>query len=162
MTRRAFTVDEANAMLPYVRATLDRIRELRADLLRRRDQLAVLDALWGERVEDPDNPDHQERRGHLQAIEACTAEIERLVRDGLIGRDIRFPMGGLEHGLVDFPTTLDGRWVLLCWRYGEKEVGFWHELEGGYRGRKPITLALKSRMGRADDPARLDDTALDF
>ena len=162
MTRRAFTIDEANAMLPYVRSTLDRIGLLRHDLRERSDKLAVLDALWGPAVEDEKNPDHNEFRGHRRAVAGCAEEIERLIRDGLVGRNIRFPAGGLEHGLIDFPTTLDGRWILLCWRYGEREVAFWHELNGGYRGRRPITLSQKARMGRPDDPALSDDSPLDF
>ncbi len=44
----------------------------------------------------------------------------------------------LEAGLIDFPTTFQGREVCLCWKVGEKEIGYWHEVEDGFRGRKPI------------------------
>lgn len=160
--RRAFTVDEANAMLPAVRRALERIRHLRNDLDRNQRKLQVLDALWGEAVGRPGNPDRDEFLDHRRAIREGAEEIERRIQEDLIARGIRFPVGGLEHGLVDFPTTLDGRWVYLCWRRGEHEVAYWHEIDGGFRGRRPVTPAERGRMGRPDDPAREDDSALDF
>ena len=44
----------------------------------------------------------------------------------------------LDIGLLDFPTLYHGREVLLCWRLGESRIEFWHDLEEGFRGRKPI------------------------
>lgn len=44
----------------------------------------------------------------------------------------------LSLGLVDFPTLYHGDEVLLCWRYGEERIEYWHGLEEGFRGRKPI------------------------
>lgn len=44
----------------------------------------------------------------------------------------------LDDGLVDFPAVRDGEEILLCWRLGEDEVGFWHPLDEGFAGRKPI------------------------
>jgi hypothetical protein len=52
----------------------------------------------------------------------------------------------LEQGLLDFPSTIDGRPVLLCWKLGEKEIGFWHSPEDGFAGRKP----LDGRFGKAE------------
>lgn len=162
MTRRAFTVEEANRTLPRVRQVLAAIRRHRAEASEHGDQLQILDALWGDAVEGPGNPDHEAYVDHRSAVARIAREIERLVQRELIERGIRFPVGGLEHGLVDFPTTLDGRWIYLCWRHGEREVAFWHEVDGGYRGRREITPEQRRRMGRADDPARDDDSALDF
>lgn len=162
MSRRAFTVEEAEALLPAVRGVLEGIRERQRELAERHEKIQLLDALWGEAVTRPGNPDHQEFLAHRRALRAGAREIERRIQEELIGRGIRFPAGGLEHGLVDFPTTLDGRWVYLCWRYGEERVGHWHEVEGGYAGRRPITPEERARMGRPDDPAREDDSALDF
>jgi hypothetical protein len=46
----------------------------------------------------------------------------------------------LDAGLVDFPARREGVEVLLCWRLGEDEVGYWHGLEEGFSGRKPLPL----------------------
>ncbi len=162
MSRRAFTVEEAEALLPAVRGVLEGIRGRQRALAERHEKLQLLDALWGEAVTRPGNPDHPEFLAHRRALRAGAREIERRIQEELIGRGIRFPVGGLEHGLVDFPTTLDGRWVYLCWRYGEERVGHWHEVEAGFAGRRPITPEERARMGRPDDPAREDDSALDF
>lgn len=162
MSRHAFTVEEANALLPHVRATLRRIRFGRQAARRRLDRLGVLELLWGDAVRRPDHVDHDEYQAHHRSLARIHRAIERLVRERLTERGIRFPVGGIEHGLVDFPTTLDGRWVYLCWRHDEPRVAFWHEVESGFAGRRPITARQAERMGRADDPAHRDDSTLDF
>lgn len=162
MRHHAFTVDEANAMLPEVRAVLDEIHGLRDVARSRMDQLAVLDALWGDLVSQSANPDHEEYTQHRNVLAECSQAIEELIQDRLVSRDIRFPVGGLEQGLVDFPTTLDGRWVYLCWQSDEPSVAYWHEVSGGYAGRRRITARQSQRLGRSDDPARREDSALDF
>ena len=43
-----------------------------------------------------------------------------------------------DEGLIDFPAQREGEEILLCWRLGEDEVAFWHPLEEGFAGRKPI------------------------
>ena len=162
MGHHAFTVDEANEMLPEVRAALDQIQSLRDVARSKMDQLAVLDALWGDLVSQSANPDHEEYAQHRHSLSECRRAIEELIQQRLVDRGIRFPVGGLEHGLVDFPTTLDGRWVYLCWQSDEPKVAYWHEVSGGYAGRRPITAELTQRLGRLDDPARREDSALDF
>ncbi len=44
----------------------------------------------------------------------------------------------VEQGILDFPTRMHGRDVYLCWRLGEDEVAYWHDIESGYAGRKPL------------------------
>ena len=44
----------------------------------------------------------------------------------------------LDEGLVDFPARREGEEILLCWRLGEDDVAFWHGLEEGFAGRRPI------------------------
>ncbi len=162
MSRRAFTVDQANAQLPHVRATLRRIRAGREAARRRADKVAVLDVLWGQAVQYPGHADFEERLGHQRAIERIQRAIERLIQERLTEAGIRLPAGGLDHGLVDFPTTLDGRWVYLCWHAGEDRVRYWHEVAGGFAGRRPITAEIDNRLGLAGDPALEDDSTLDF
>lgn len=49
----------------------------------------------------------------------------------------------LDLGLLDFPTLYRGKEVCLCWRLGEPEIAFWHEVDEGYKGRKPIDQAFR-------------------
>ncbi|MFV1987602.1 MAG: DUF2203 domain-containing protein [Gemmatimonadota bacterium] len=162
MLRHAFTVDQANALLPHVRATFRRIQAGRDAALRRMDKIAVLHALWGDAVREPANHDYDELRGHERALDRIGRAVERLVRDRLTDRGVRLPTGGLDHGLIDFPTTLDGRWVYLCWHAGEDAVGFWHEIDSGFAGRQAITPELTTRIAATGDPALEDDSSLDF
>ena len=111
MRRRNFTVGEANALLPHLREILGRIQELREVVGERTDQIKILDVIWGRGIQNRDNPDHDDFQGHREAIGAAVGEIERLMREEILALGIRFPAGGLEHGLLDFPSRLDGRWV---------------------------------------------------
>ena len=150
MRRRNFTVGEANALLPHLRQVLEEIQDLRDVVGGRTDQIKILDVIWGRRIQDPENPDHEDFQSHRKAIGAAVSEIERLIREEILGSGVRFPPGGLDHGLLDFPSKLDGRWVYLCWQESEEELLGWHELTGGFAGRKPLTSALVRRMGRKD------------
>lgn len=145
---RAFTVEEANALLPLLEEVLDRLEDHKAEIERRHVRMQLLDVLWGPRLLEAANPDHAEATAHRAAILAAAQEIERLIEEEVIGRGVRFPPGGLEHGLMDFPTTWEGRWVYLCWRRGELAVSAWHELHAGFAGRQSITPEQERGMGK--------------
>jgi hypothetical protein len=48
-------------------------------------------------------------------------------------------------GLIDFPCRLNGREVYLCWRLGEADVAFWHELDAGFAGRQKLQVPVRSQ-----------------
>jgi hypothetical protein len=82
--------------------------------------------------------------GQLQATRveqeatAMAREIDSFRRElGDLGIQLKDP----RLGLVDFPATMDGRAVLLCWKLDEPEVRFWHEADAGFDGRKPLAPA---------------------
>lgn len=152
MQRRAFTVEEVDALIPHLEAVLSEVREELSQLQARREKLQVLDVLWGECVEDPSNPDHEELIAHRTRVRQAAERVERLIKEEVLSRGIRFPQGGLEHGLLDFPTTYRGRWIYLCWRSGEPRVMAWHELDGGFRGRRALTSDQARAMGRGPGP----------
>jgi hypothetical protein len=77
-----------------------------------------------------------EREKALQEARDTLAEIDEI---GVQVKD-------LEKGLLDFPSVMDGRTVLLCWKLGEKEIGYWHSEEDGFAGRKP----LDARFGKTE------------
>lgn len=159
---RVFTVREADRLLPHLREVLEEIRATREEARRHHEKLQVLDALWGEEVTQAENPDHEAYEAHRRGISEARKAIRVAVESEIRARGIRFPVGGLEHGLLDFPSSYRGRWVYLCWRRGESAVGHWHEVDAGYRGRRPITAEQAAMMGREDDRDELDDSVLDF
>ena len=68
-------------------------------------------------------------------VEDMTRKIAEL-------EDLGVEVKDLDYGLVDFPAEKYGESVMLCWRYGEPEVGFWHKPNEGYNGRKTLKLSL--------------------
>ena len=144
---RIFTVKEANRLVGVMEAVIAETERLQGQLERHDRELQILDALWGPKVLETENPDHGEFEKHRTGVDETVERIEGLVRDEILARGVRFPIGGLEYGLLDFPTTLDGRVVYLCWKRGEPKVSHWHEINGGFAGRQPVTTEHATRMG---------------
>ncbi len=63
-------------------------------------------------------------------IDGFIAELEEV---GCFYKDWNFTIG-----LVDFPAVIDNREVMLCWKSDEDEIEFYHDIDSGYSGRKPI------------------------
>ena len=160
MARQAFTVEEANVLIPTLEEILEQVAAKKAAALVHYGKLKVLDTMWGEEIKKASNPDHGDFRQHFEKYAALAQDIDALVEREIGGRGLRFPVGGLEHGLIDFPTTFEGRWVLLCWQKGEDQVRFWHELDGGYAGRREILAEHIIHMGK--DENLPGDSPLDF
>jgi hypothetical protein len=53
-------------------------------------------------------------------------------------QEIGCQLKDIETGLIDFPTLYRDREVYLCWKLGESGIGYWHHVEDGFRGRRPI------------------------
>ena len=127
------TVDHANRTRPLVRRIVeDIVREHRAW----QEAIVELDLLVsGVRADLPD-PRATALERRIQAIardiEQFQGELESL---GIQLKDRRI-------GLIDFPSEMDGRRVLLCWRLGESSVQYWHDEQTGYAGRQPLSPTL--------------------
>ncbi|TVP47099.1 MAG: DUF2203 family protein [Gemmatimonadales bacterium] len=145
--QRAFTVGEANALVPALEGVFGDLDEHQRALAAHLDRIQILDVLWGRDLSKPGNPDRKEFLAERTAVRDTLHRIDALVSARLMPLGVRVPPGGLEHGLVDFPSTLDGRWVFLCWKRGENRIRSWHELDGGFAGRQPLTPGVSARMG---------------
>lgn len=51
----------------------------------------------------------------------------------------------LDEGLVDFPGLVDGTPVLLCWKLGEPAIAWWHPVDSGFAGRRPLPVVEAAR-----------------
>jgi hypothetical protein len=128
-----FTVDHANRTLPLVRRIVeDIVREHR----RWQEKIVELDLLVsGARADMPDPRAvalEREVQTIARDIDQFQGELEAL---GIQLKDRRI-------GLIDFPSEMDGRRVLLCWRLGEPSVQYWHDEQSGYAGRQPLSPTL--------------------
>ena len=132
MEQRYFTVEEANEALLEVRPlTVELVEHRRAlvELQERQSAVTARIAGNGGNVEPHELEEVQAQLDEeVAGIARCVARIHEV---GALVKD-------LDDGLVDFPATRDGRDVLLCWRLGEDEIGFWHGLDEGFSGRKPL------------------------
>jgi hypothetical protein len=122
MVKRKFTPKEANRTLPLVRRIV-------ADILAKAAQLRAA-SLVPQRTDDAKDL-VAELEGHLHEL------MRELDSIGCSYKD-----WGFRHGLVDFPATIDGEEVLLCWRTDEPHVGWYHRAEAGFAGRKRIPAEL--------------------
>jgi hypothetical protein len=131
---RYFTTEQANEALQEVRPLTEELVEHRRALL----ELQELQSSLNQRIAgNGGNVEPRELQGLQERLDEEVAGIARCVarihEAGGLVKD-------LDAGLVDFPARREGVEVLLCWRLGEDEVGFWHGLEEGFSGRKPLPL----------------------
>jgi hypothetical protein len=122
--QRHYTLEQANAALPWVAERLERLREAQALLTEKEARDALSEAAPGNGGGEPGQVVSE---GFL-ALRAGLAELEAM----------EIQLRDLDRGLVDFPAKREGREIYLCWVEGEDEIGFWHELEAGYAGRQPL------------------------
>ncbi len=122
---RYFTPEEANRVLPVVRALVAQIMQAREVIVKAQPDLwPVLEKSIG-------------NGGSKKAGELLREfrQVENGVRDL---QEIGCVLKDMSIGLVDFPALRENREILLCWKYGEPEVMFWHDLESGYQGRQRL------------------------
>ncbi len=124
--KKFFTLSEARRALPLVKRIAADIHDAQSHRLRIHAELSagMADlALGGHEAlqrEFDDETDH---------LESLVAEL------GLIGVELKDP----SRVLLDFPAMHEGREILLCWKSDEENIDFWHELDGGYAARKPVS-----------------------
>jgi hypothetical protein len=138
--KRYFTVADANALVPALEVRFSKVMQLRGQLRQAYDALEKAgEEPTAETLERSDGPDDLLRlRGRFRALlEALTEELAAVEGLGVSVKD-------LDLGLCDFLGEKDGRDVWLCWQYGEKSVGFWHELGEGFGSRHALAGAPSS------------------
>jgi hypothetical protein len=122
--KKHYTREEATALLPQLRAWLERLAELRRTLEKYDQRINSLMTDGGDAGGDAVN-------NWIRAV-AATQEVLTEFQS----RDIHIK--DIERGLVDFPAIIGGREVFLCWEKDEETIEHWHDLDAGYAGRERI------------------------
>ena len=132
MAERHFTPEEANALLDQVRPVAESlVAHRRAFTVAAARRARLTQRISGNGGDfDPQEPSELDEQLQREA-EAVAGAVEELQALGVLVKD-------LDRGLVDFPALRDGEEVLLCWQVGEREIAYWHGLEEGFAGRKPL------------------------
>lgn len=128
MEERAFTPEEANAVVPRLRPLLVALREVYHEYQFARSQWEELRALGFETDDEG-----KEWRAKADALGARVLGLLQEIRG--LGADVKDPL----LGLADFPVRRrDGSIALLCYRDDEERIGFWHTTDDGFAGRRPL------------------------
>ncbi len=125
MTVRYFTREEANELLAELKPLMGRLLEMRAKTVRTSRQLETL-------LAEP----HLDFGGPVPtALAQDFVIIEDLLNQI---RSYGCVVKNLEAGLIDFLAKINGRDVYLCWRYGEEQIAYYHDLHTGFQGRRAL------------------------
>ncbi|HIH58391.1 MAG TPA: DUF2203 domain-containing protein [Nanoarchaeota archaeon] len=124
-----YTLEEAETLLPRVEEKIQRLRKIHK----------ALEFLSSINIEnEADNPDvdliiTRLNMKYYKRVYLYHKYLTELLTMGVIIKDIRL-------GIVDFYAKYEGRSIHLCWRIGEKEIKYWHEINEGFVGRQPIDI----------------------
>lgn len=142
-----FTLNSARGILPTVRSLMEKAKQAHTEMELALEQIREFAArvqMAGGMELDPD------LAGRWNG-EVARAGAKMNYALGML-RALGVEVKDLNLGLVDFPTVYRGREVMLCWKYGEPDIAWWHGAEEGFRGRKPIDAEFELNHGPGEDP----------
>ena len=120
-----FSVAEANALIPFLRESFEKIHRKQAELVKQYPEIKEF------LEKKPSDFGFANSIDYIQKGNEISKLIDKISRTGVLLTD-------LQRGLVDFPHVSEGKEVSLCWELGEEEVKYWHDIEAGYAGRQPL------------------------
>ncbi len=143
MPERFFNLEEAEQLLPRIEQLLrEAVASKKAaeaaeeEVNRARTRIMMVGGSLPDRVklaQQMVEKDHSANQ--VQAV------MQRIAESGCLVKD-------LDTGLVDFPCLWDDREVYLCWKLGETHIEFWHNVEDGFAGRRPVDQEFLKKIQR--------------
>ncbi len=132
---KIFEVEEANKMITVISPLILELKEKQRHVQSEHDQILIVDLLRGEEEIDYDSEegkDYLKRTRQLEElIQSFQEDIIKINRLGCVLKD-------MERGLIDFFHVRRDELVYLCWRYGEEQIQFWHDIDGDFENRKKL------------------------
>jgi hypothetical protein len=128
---RYFTVEDANGLLPTISPVLQNLQSLRERMVHIAGAVADFELLASGNGHGKDDEALQPANDMRKVRDEIRERLRFLEEMGILVKDI-------EHGVVDFPSRMFGREILLCWRLGEESVNHWHDVDSGFSGRRPL------------------------
>ena len=133
MADRYFNREDAEELLPMIGRSLARAQEQKKSIEPLERDLAMAAARI--MMAGGSQPPYQELVKKKNERDKVMTRIEEIIKTiqetGCVVKDF-------EEGLVDFPALVGGEEVYLCWKQGEERIGFWHGMDEGFAGRKPL------------------------
>ena len=140
---RLFDLVEAEQLLPQLKGWLKKVQKRKQQAERIEKEFAKVQnriLVYGGIV-PPYAYLAEKRKERDAAVRAIRSTLEELEKTGCLLKD-------LDKGLVDFRTVLDNHEVYLCWKLGEDRIRYWHHVDEGFKGRKPLN---PSNLGPLDE-----------
>lgn len=133
MREKYFNRQEAEQLLPLIEAHLQLAREQKqkVDSLDEDISQAVTRIMFMGGSIPSYSAMAQKKAEREQLAGKLVESVNQIQQTGCLVKD-------LDMGLIDFPCLLEGEEVYLCWKLGEKRVAYWHRVDEGYAGRKPL------------------------
>jgi len=121
---KVFDLDTARETLVVIKPIVEEIKTKRMELTEAYERLQ----------EEQDPLERMYLESHIRDLEALIDSLFRKIE--ALGGVIK----GIDPILVDFLSFHKNRYIWLCWKEDEDTIMYWHELNEGFAGRKPISL----------------------
>ncbi|MFZ1039891.1 MAG: DUF2203 domain-containing protein [Anaerolineales bacterium] len=122
---RYFTLEQANTALETIRPLMEEIQSIRNNIIAHQPEA------WPAIERSAGNGGNPTLSKLVEDFDHLDKLLHRILDTGAQVKDI-------NTGLLDFPALREDREVYLCWKYGEDQIAFWHEIDAGFAGRQPI------------------------
>ena len=127
-----FTIKSANEALPLVIEKFNHLKKQKNEIIKAEQELQIITSS----TDSFEKYIIQKQRLNTGMTKFYQL-IEELEATGV-------SLKGLDQGLVDFPSKRFDEDIWLCWKDGETEIKFWHDMNSGFNGRKPISVSDES------------------
>jgi len=135
--RRYFTVTEANAMIVDLERAFGRILQMKAQV--RTAYARLEEAGFAPGGDDFDTAPAGAGADVINDLTTLKTLIDALKVEVKALGDAGCQVKNMDEGIVDWFASRGDRDVLLCWKLGEKKIGYWHDADAGFAGRRPIS-----------------------
>ena len=126
---RYFTIKSANEALPTVIEKFNNLKKQKNEIIKAEQELQLAASNF------------EQYMAQKQKLNSEMTKFYQLIEDL---EETGVSLKGLDQGLLDFPSKRFDEDVWLCWKEGETEIKFWHDMNSGFNGRKPITVRDES------------------
>ena len=124
-------MDEASSLLPRLSELLLQTQECKLRHDQHQDQIAEYTRRMSSNGDILERDLNETRQELAKAAAELSSLVEKVQEMGCELKDI-------DQGLIDFRAEREGREVYLCWKLGEPDIRWWHDLEAGFAGRQPL------------------------
>ena len=133
---KMFTVEQANQLLPWLTQNLLELQQKRNEIISLEVEIDAMELISGGENEPLSDSLSEKVEEYTDTVNRFYAVVDEIQESGCLLKDVNL-------GLIDFYTYRNDHIVFLCWKLGESEVGYWHDVGSGYNYRQPLTSDSK-------------------